>query len=240
MMNNAGQKNIQWTFNHNLASATADDFLMKQVAGGTVSCNHITIQAMTEIEKKELNRAKLWDYFILVARVWLAWTLLRYGWGKLTEGGQFGVSEATMDLPLKKIDLFRLSWYLADHEPFKSFIGISQIITAGLLVYNRTVIIGAFMSIPIWLNILIWDMTFMGLYTGFTIRIPYYLILTFLIIWHDKEKVFSAFQTLLKGASFQYKFPLWAYLLIIPLGFIVELIVSIPIAVIHYIRQILK
>ncbi|HRP57770.1 hypothetical protein [Agriterribacter sp.] len=191
---------------------------------------------MTEIDKKKFNKAKLWDYFILVARVWLAWTLFRYGWAKLIDG-QFGVSEATMDLPLKEIDLFRISWYLADHEPFKSFIGISQIVTAGLLVYKRTAIIGAFISIPIWLNILMWDMTFMGLYTGFTIRIPYYLVLTSLIIWHAKDKVLVALQTLLKGSSIKYRFPLWTYLLIIPLGFVIELVGGIPIAIVYYVKQ---
>lgn len=185
------------------------------------------------------DRQKFWSYFILVARIWLALILFKYGWSKLTEG-QFGVSEATMSQPLKEIDLFRLSWYLADHEPFKSFIGISQIITAGLLVYNRTAIIGSFISIPIWLNILIWDMTFMGWYTPFTIRIPYYLLLTFLIIWHDKDKVLFALQTLFKETSTKFKFPLWMYLLLIPFGFLLELIGAIPTAIIHYIRQILK
>ena len=194
---------------------------------------------MAEIDKKKFNKAKLRDYFILVARVWLAWTLFKYGWSKLTDG-QFGVSEAIMNLPLKEIDLFRVSWYLADHEPFKSFIGISQIITAGLLVYNRTAIIGAFISIPIWLNILMWDMTFMGLYTGFTIRLPYYLVLTSLIIWHSKDKVLVALQALLKGTSTKYKFPVWTYLLVIPLGFVVELIGGIPIAIVHYIKQLLN
>jgi uncharacterized membrane protein YphA (DoxX/SURF4 family) len=100
----------------------------------------------------KLSKEQLWDYFILVARVWLAWTLIHYGWSKLTDS-QFGVSEATLNQPLKDVDLFRLSWHLAAHEPFKSFIGVSQIITGFLLLYNRTVILGASMSIPIWLNI---------------------------------------------------------------------------------------
>lgn len=194
---------------------------------------------MTESTKNKFDKEKLWDYFILVVKVWLAFMLFRYGWTKLTDG-QFGVSEATMNQPLKDIDLFKLSWYLADHEPFKSFIGISQIITAGLLIYNRTTIIGAFLSIPIWLNILMWDMTFMGLYTGFTIRIPYYLLLTFLIIWYHKDKVLFALQILLKETSTKLKFPIWAYLLLIPFGFCLELIGGIPIAIIYYIQQIFK
>ena len=194
---------------------------------------------MEENETRKFDKALIWDYFILVARIWLAFTLLRYGCSKLI-GGQFYVTEETMSLPLKKVDLLRVSWYLASHEPFNSFVGVSQIITAGLLIYKRTVIVGAFMSIPIWANILIWDKSFMGLYTGFTIRIPFYLLLTSLIIWHYKDSVIPVLQTLLKGTSTKFKFPIWAYLLVIPFGFLLELIGSIPIAVIHYIKQIFK
>jgi hypothetical protein len=194
---------------------------------------------MVENEKKKFDKALLWDYFILVARIWLAYTLLRYGWSKLI-GGQFYVTEATLHQPLKDIDLFRVSWYLAGHEPFNSFVGISQILTAGLLIFNRTAIIGAFMSIPIWINILMWDMTFMALYTGFTVRISFYLLLTFLIIWHYKDKVLFALQTLIKGTSTRFKFPIWAYLLIIPFGFLLKVIGGIPIAIIYYIKQIFK
>lgn len=186
---------------------------------------------------KKLSKQLLWDYFILVARVWLAWTLIHYGWGKL-KGEQFGVTKATMNLPLKDVDLFRLSWYLADQEPFKSFIGISQIGTAILLLYNRTVILGAFMAIPIWANILMWDMTFMGLYTPFTIRIPFYLLLTFLILWHYKHKVLPAIQNLVAGTTTKFSYPIWAYLLLPLLGFILELIGMMPAAIIGLLKHV--
>jgi len=180
---------------------------------------------------KELNKRQVWDYFILIARILLAWTLVRYGWGKLTDA-QFGVTEKTMNLPLKDVDLFRLSWYLADHEPFKSFIGTSQIFAAILILYNRTVILGALMSIPIWINILIWDMTFMGLYTPFTVRLPFYLLLTCLILWHYRDKVLLALQNCIKGTSTKFKYPIWAYLLLPFLAVCLELVGALP-SVIH-------
>ena len=188
---------------------------------------------------KSITKEQLWDYLILVSRVWLAYILIYYGWGKLT-GGQFGVTEATLNLPLKNVDLFRLSWYLADHEPFKSFVGMSQIITAVLLLYNRTVIIGAFMSIPIWLNILMWDMSFMGLYTPFSIRMPYYLLLTVLILWHYKDKVLAALRTITKGISTKFKYPIWAYLLLPLFGFLIEFIGTIPNALITLFQKFYK
>lgn len=188
---------------------------------------------------EKLSKAKLWDYFILTARIWLAFTLMRYGYAKLIDG-QFGVTLATMDLPLKDVGLFNLSWYLADHEPFKSFIGFSQIIVAILLVYNRTVILGAFMAIPIWLNILVWDMTFMGLYSPFTARIPCYLVLTFLILWHYKDKVLPAIISFINGTTTRFKYPIWAYLLIPLFGLCLELIVAIPVGLINLLNKLIR
>ena len=188
---------------------------------------------------KKLSTEQFWDYFILITRVWLALILIQYGWAKLT-GGQFGVTEDTMKMPLKEIDLFRVSWYLADHEPFKSFIGISQLLTAALLLYNRTVILGAFMAIPIWINILIWDMTFMGLYTPFTVRLSFYVLLTSMILWHYKDKILAALQNCIKGTSTKFKYPLWAYILLPLFGMCLELIGAIPNVIIQLFKNLLK
>ncbi len=185
---------------------------------------------------KGLSKDHYWAYFLLAARVLLAWTLLRYGWSKLNDG-QFGVDEKTMNLPLKDIDLFRLSWYLADHQPFKAFVGVSQIVTALLLIVNRTALFGAFVSIPIWLNILAWDMTFMeGFTTAFTFRLSFYLILTGLLIYQSKAQVWTALQSISKQGDNMVKFPLWAYLVLPIAAICVEVIGAIPNAILSYIR----
>ncbi|WP_316794291.1 DoxX family membrane protein [Pedobacter frigoris] len=190
---------------------------------------------MTDTNTPKLSKALLWDYFILIARIWLAIILMQYGYSKIIDG-QFGVTDATMELKLKDVGLFNLSWYLADHEPFKSFVGIAQLITAALLIYNRTVILGAFMAIPLWLNILVWDMTFMGLYTPFTIRLPFYLLLTFLILWHHRDKVIPALRNFITTTT-RFQYPWWAYLLLPVFGAILEMIGAIPIGIIHFIKQ---
>lgn len=184
----------------------------------------------------KISKEQLWDYFILVARILLAWTLISYGWSKLTES-QFGVSDATLTRPLKDVDLFSLSWHLANHEPFKSFVGISQIITALLLLYNRTVILGGLMAIPIWLNVLMWDITFMGLYTPFTIRLPFYLLLTFLILRHYKGKVLSALAITTERRASKHSHPVWAYLLLPAFAICLELIGAIPGALIQLFKK---
>ena len=63
---------------------------------------------------------QFWAYFLLATRVLLAWTLARYGWAKLITG-QFGVGEKMLNLPLKEVGLFRLSWYVADQWRFQRY-----------------------------------------------------------------------------------------------------------------------
>lgn len=173
-------------------------------------------------EKKQ----KLWDYFILCARFLIAWTMLSYGWSKLTEG-QFGISAKEMAMPVKDLGLFKLSWYLFSYEPFKSFIGVSQIVAGLLLLYNRTLIFGALLSIPILANILIIDITYIKM-PGFYWRLPYYLLLDFLILWHYRERMFLAFKHLSNGLTTKFKHPVWAYL-ILPIGMVVlELLYVVP------------
>ncbi|MCE7040947.1 DoxX family membrane protein [Dyadobacter sp. CY312] len=185
---------------------------------------------MTTISKFPLK-----EYLLLSARVLLAWTLYRYGWAKLTDG-QFGVDDKTMNMALKEIDLFRLSWYLADHQPFKAFIGVSQILCAILLSLNRTAIIGAFMSIPIWLNILVWDLTFMGnMAVAFTFRLSYYLILTGLIIYQQKDKLIPAV-ILTTQVQQTVKFPIWAYMALPVTAIGIEIAGALPNAVLNYFR----
>lgn len=80
---------------------------------------------------RTLTSAQLRDYFVLAARVLLAYTFISYGYAKLNDG-QFGLAPAQLALPVQQLGLFKLSWYLFGQEPFKSFVGYSQVL-AGLL-----------------------------------------------------------------------------------------------------------
>lgn len=166
------------------------------------------------MEKKDF-KAKFWAYFILTARFLLAFIFFSYGYSKLSVG-QFGISEAEMATQLKDLSLFKVSWYLFDHEPFKSFIGISQIICGLLLLFSRTVLIGAFLFLPIVTTILIIDISFMppSLANGFAWRLSFYILLDLLIIWSYKDKMKIIWNTIWEKATSQPKFPLWTYLLL--------------------------
>ena len=167
---------------------------------------------MKQLFRAEM-RKKFWSYFLLSAHVLLAWTLLRYGWAKLNDQ-QFGVDEKVLDMPVKDVGLFKLSWYLANHQPFKGFIGVSQIIVGLIMLWPRTALIGSLMSIPIWLNILFWDMTFMeGFTAAFTFRLCYYLLLTSLIILYFTKHTLPAFKSLYIS-EIKIIYPYWAYLML--------------------------
>lgn len=179
--------------------------------------------------KNKITKEKIWDYLILTARFLLGWTFLSYGFGKLTDG-QFVLNEAEMTTELKDLSLFRLSWFLFDHEPFKSFIGVSQIICGLLLIINRTILLGSFLFLPIIATILIIDLTYMPkiLAQGFAWRLSFYIILDCLILWHYKDRMKAIWKSLWENVNTKYRFPIWAYLLLPVSAICLEIIGVIP------------
>lgn len=179
-----------------------------------------------------MNKARLFDYFILILRATLAFTLLSYGYGKLTQS-QFTVKNEVLDLIVRDIDLFRLSWYFFGHEPFNYFIGTSQLIAGALLIYNRTAILGALMAFPIFLNILIIDITYVQM-PAFYYRLSFYLFFDLLICWHYRDRLIAAFRHIFDGVSTKFKYPVWAFLLL-PVGVVlVELLSALPRVIVNF------
>ncbi|MEP5103144.1 MAG: hypothetical protein ABJQ84_00935 [Ekhidna sp.] len=174
---------------------------------------------------KQIAKPKYWDYFILAARFLIGWTFLRYGYSKLM-AGQFGLSETELLTPIPELSPFRISWYLFDLQPFKNFIGISQIICGLLLIWNRTAILGAFMFLPIVATILIMDVTFMptDMANTFTWRLSYYIALDILILWHYNDRMLIIWNAAWKGVTTRFKYPIWVYLTLPIVAIILEFI----------------
>lgn len=176
---------------------------------------------------KKISKRQLWEYIILVARFWLAFILIVYSTLKLT-GFQFYINPHLLATKVKNANLFQLSWFLADHSPFKYFIGFSEITAALLLIFNRTAIIGALMVIPIWLNILIWDISFIDkvMAIQFACRIGYYLVLTGLILWFYKDKIIIAYKSLSEKINSHLNKSVLLYLSLLIVGYALEFIVG--------------
>ena len=168
-----------------------------------------------------------WDYFILAARSLLAYTFISYGYHKLV-GGQFGLTAAQAALPVGQLGLFKLSWYLFGQEPFRSFVGVSQIIAGLLLLWNRTALLGALLLLPIAANVLVVDITYLKLLPAFQWRLSYYIGLVFLILWHYRQRMLVAWQALTQGLTTRLAYPWWAYGLL-PLAAIgLEILGALP------------
>lgn len=154
---------------------------------------------------------------------WIYFSKIRFS--KIT-GNQFGLSESDLITPISELSPFEISWYLFDLQPFKSFIGIAQMLCGILLIWNRTAIIGAFIFLPIVSTILIMDMTFMPyeLATAFTWRLSYYIFLDLLILWHYRDRMITIWQAVWNGVSTKFKFSIWVYLTLPVMAILMEFI----------------
>ena len=187
---------------------------------------------------RSIPKARYWDYFILVARFLLAYTFIGYGFSKLSIG-QFGISPEEMNTPIKDLSLFRVMWYLFDQGPFQTVVGILQIVTACLLLFNRTVILGVFFFIPIAANIVLMDISFMddGMGLAFVRRFTFYFILCFFILWNDKDRIKVIWNAMIKKLSMKRRFPIFLYLLLPLFAVVLEILSGIPYAIYYYIKE---
>jgi len=174
----------------------------------------------------ETTRAQLWDYTILAARVLLAGTFLVYGGAKLMDG-QFGISAAEAAKPVGQLSLFRLSWYLFAQEPFKSFVGISQVVAALLLLWNRTALLGALLLLPIAANVLVVNLSYIKMPSLYW-RLSYYLLLLGLIFWYYRPRMHAAWVALTQGLTTRFRYPWWAYGLLPAAALGLELLGALP------------
>jgi uncharacterized membrane protein YphA (DoxX/SURF4 family) len=192
--------------------------------------------------------AQRWNYLILAARVLLAFTFLAYGVGKLV-GYQFGVTAEVLTQPLGQVSLHHLAWYSFDHEPFKTFVGVSQVLGALLLLPNRTVLLGTLLLLPIVVTIFIIDLTFLRDIVAFRYMLPFYLGLLLLICWHHRTRMLTVWQALTQGMALRPAHPWWAYgllpLAIVALHFcwlvpktLVDFLYH-PAATLHYFERVL-
>jgi uncharacterized membrane protein YphA (DoxX/SURF4 family) len=185
---------------------------------------------------KKIPREKYWDYFILAARFLIGWTFLRYGYSKMLDG-QFGISDAELATPLKDLDLFRVSWYMFDQQPFKAFIGISQLTCGALLIINKTALLGAFLFLPIVTTVLLIDLTFMppAMANAFTWRLSFYILLDFLILWHYRSKMEVIWNEVWQNVNTKFKYPVWLYLLLPIVAIAIEIAGVLPKALFYII-----
>ncbi len=136
----------------------------------------------------------------LALRINVFLKLTLYGLGKII-GGQFylkgNIPEDIANIPLGETGSYNLAWTFFGHSrAYILFIGISQLIGAFLLLFNRTKLLGGAILIPILLNIIMVDYLF-GVAYGAMFSACFYLASILFVYYLEREKVMRAVRQLL-------------------------------------------
>ena len=123
-----------------------------------------------------------------------------YGVGKII-GGQFylkgNIPEEIASIPLGDTGSYNLAWTFFGHsQAYILFIGISQLIGAFLLLFNRTKLVGGAILIPILMNIIVVDYLF-GVAYGAMFSACFYLASILFVFYLHRERVIGAMKKLL-------------------------------------------
>ena len=154
---------------------------------------------------KFMNTSNLKEIFELVLRQCVFIILNIYALSKIF-GGQFymhGKLPAEIaNTTLGEASGFSLAWTFMGHSyAYILFIGISQLIGAWFLLWNKTKLLGVFILIPIMVNIIIIDIIFLDVYPALANAIIIFTML-FLILFFNKERIIDVIKRL---TSFQAK-----------------------------------
>ena len=178
----------------------------------------------------KLTKEQIIDFTILVLRLYLALYMIDYGLGKIN-GNQFGNrSEEILNTPLKDIDKFHLAWHLFSlDKTFDIVVGLSQIIGAILLLFNKTVLVGALMLLPILGQIFLIDVAFTTNIFGIAlpIRLSGMILSDLIILYYYKDKMILVWNILTKGTTTKYKYKWWVFILLPIFGFATDIVLAI-------------
>lgn len=135
----------------------------------------------------------------LVCRWYVFIFLNVYATGKLS-GGQFyrkgKLPEEVAEMTLGNVDSFELAWTFMGHSYYYIlFIGISQLIGAWFLLWERTKLLGVAILIPIMVNIIVFDIIFLDAYGALASAVIYFSMLL-AILYFNKEKIIQAIMVL--------------------------------------------
>lgn len=141
-------------------------------------------------------------YFELTARIHVFLLLNAYGLGKIV-GGQFYpkgfLPPELASMPISEVGGFDLLWtFMGYSYIYVLFVGISQLVGAWLLLWNRTKLLGVAILLPILMNIIILDALFFeGVALGALGSALVYLSLLLYILYHNRAQVITVLQVML-------------------------------------------
>lgn len=142
--------------------------------------------------------------FELVSRWYVFIFLNFYGIGKIM-GGQFyrkgELPEVVAQTTLEQASGYDLAWTFMGYSiSYIVFIGLSQIIGAWLLLWNRTKLLGVLILFPIMVNIVVFDIIFLDVKDA-VVNASLYLLMLVYILYFNREQVTNAFTALTSGGT---------------------------------------
>lgn len=173
----------------------------------------------------KISKEQFADFTVLVLRWYLAFYMTSYGWAKLN-GAQFGVHDPKiLERPIHEIDKFYIAWHLFSlNKSFNFITGLMELIGAGLIVVNRTVLIGALFLLPVLGEIFLIDLAFTTNVFGFAlpVRLGGMLLADLLILYYYRDIVLAAFRTLTSNISTRFSYQWWVYPILLVAGFLTD------------------
>ncbi len=177
-----------------------------------------------------MTKEKIVDFGVLALRWYLVYYMISYGWSKLTLS-QFGVYDtAILEQPLKDIDSFYVAWHLYGRSTFFNVVtGVLEIIGGLLLIFNRTVLIGALLVLSILGQILIIDIAFTTTIHGFSlpVRIGGMIVSDLLLLYYYRNKIVAAWRIVTKGITTKFRYKWWVFLILPIVGLLMDFVFGI-------------
>jgi len=146
---------------------------------------------------------KTQQYLELAARCYVFVMLNIYGTGKLV-GGQFyrkgSLPEEVGIQTLDTVKSFDLAWTFMGHSyMYILFIGVSQLLGAWLLLWDRTKLLGIAILIPILVNIMVFDAIFFETYGALGSATIYFLLLM-LVLFFNRNTIQAIIEKMLSAS----------------------------------------
>lgn len=144
------------------------------------------------------------QFLLLSLRWYLIVYMLIYGIQKIALN-QFGVyDQSILQTPLEDVDTFYIAWFLFQKSVFFNIsTGFIEFLAGILLIFNRTVIIGALLTLTVLIQIFILDTAFTTETLGYSlpIRLGGMIFCNLIILYSFRKRLFLALSILTKIKS---------------------------------------
>jgi hypothetical protein len=106
---------------------------------------------------------------------------------------------------------------------------LAEIIGGLMIIYNRTLLIGAFILLPILAQIFIINLAYTTDQFGYAlpVRLAGMLICDLLVIVYYKERIVNAWQALTHLTTTKFDYRWWVFLFMPVIGFLMDFVFSI-------------